>query len=261
MAEIGSAVYIDSWNYLIPYATEVQIDTINNRSLVVYGLNLHVAGSVASSGIDVWIRSQQNYIGYASYGKGVHTLMERQEWIPHNSDGTGSINVYWAFNSAIVYREGQATLTLSKIDRLPTLISGMNFSDSQNPVYKIQAYGTYPLRVKLEAGGNNKLITRDLESKNSQTYTLVLTQEERKLLRSFSLDGKTVEVVEVVCAMDGENELNADGGRYTMTINRKTAKIKVDGSYRNVYPYVRVSGEWKEAKPYVRVNGEWKEVI
>lgn len=261
MAEIGSAVYIDSWNYLIPYAAEIQVDTVNNRSLVQYGLNLHVAGSVTSSGIDVWMRGRQNYIGYGSYGKGVHTLFDTQEWVDHNSDGTGSVNIYWAFSSAIANKEGQTLFNLTTISRLPSLESGSDFTDTTNPVYKIKAYGGFPLRIKIEVGNRNKLITRDLENQSSQTVTLMLTDSERKILRGLAGKNKTLQVMETVCAMDGENELNADGKYYTMYINRKAAKMKISGSYRTAYPYVRISGVWKQARPYIRVNGSWKEVI
>lgn len=261
MAEIGSAVYIDSWNYLRPYAAEIQVDTANNRSLVQYGLNLHVTsgGHVASSGIDVWMRGYQNYIGYANYGAGTHTVFDRSEWIAHNSDGSGSATINWAFNtSGIGNWSGSATLNLTKINRYPVLNSGSNFTDRTNPVFNITAYGTYPIRARLEASGASR-VSRDLSSKNSQTYTLQLTDAERKLLRSLSSNGKTLTVREVVAAVSGGKEIAWSYKDYTMTIVRKPAKVRKDGAWVNAFPYVRVNGQWKEAKPYIRVNGSWKE--
>lgn len=261
MAEIGSAVYIDSYNYLRAYAAELQVDTANNRSLIQYGLNLHVAGRVTSNNIDVWIRGQQNYIGYHNYGAGTHTLIDRTEWVTHNADGSGSANIYWAFNSAIGNWEGQTLFNLTKINRYPVLNSGSNFTDRTNPVFNITAYNTYPLKVKLEAGGNSSLITRMLSSQGSQIYTLELTKEERKTLRDLSPDGKTLAVRETVCAMSGSTELSFSYKDYTMTIEKRPAKIRINGEDKDALAYVRINGEWKETKPYIRVNGEWKEEI
>ncbi len=260
MAEIGGSTYITQYVYLRAYAAEIEVDRTNNRSKVQYGLNIHVTGNnYASSGISVWIRGSENQLGYKSYSNGTYTLVDKTEWINHNADGSGSINVYWSFSSYITsYTEGSASLTLTKINRYPVLNSGSNFTDRTNPVFNITAYGTYPIRVRLEASGASR-VSRDLSSKNSQTYTLQLTDAERKLLRSLSSNGKTLTVREVVAAVSGGNEIAWSYKDYTMTIVRKPAKVRKDGAWVNAFPYVRVNGQWKEAKPYIRVNGSWKE--
>lgn len=141
------------------------------------------------------------------------------------------------------------------------LNSGTNFTDKTNPVYNITAYGAFPLRVKLEAGGNPKLITRDLSTRNSTTYTLELTDSERETLRNLSSDGKTLNVRETVTAMSGETELSSSYKDYVMTITQKYVKVKVNGQWKDAVPYVRINNQWKEATPYMRVNGQWKEGI
>lgn len=232
----------------------------NNTSSIHAYLDLYVAGSVASSGINVGVSGAGNQdLGYRSYGSGTHRLVDGYYTASHNSDGSGSTNVSGYFNSYIGNWSLSGTLGLTKINRYPVLNSGSNFTDRTNPVFNITAYGTYPLRVKLEAGGNTQLITRDLSSRNSQTYTLELTNEERKTLRRLSPDGKTLAVRETVCAMSGNTELNSSYKDYTMTIVKKPVKIMRNGTWVNAFPYVRVNGEWKEAKPYMRVNGSWKE--
>ncbi len=223
-------------------------------------LDLYVAGSVASSGITVGVSGADNQsLGYKYYGAGTHRLIDGYYTALHDNEGYGTTTPSGFFNSYIGNWSLSGTLTLTKINRYPVLNSGSNFTDRTNPVYDITAYGTYPIRVKLEAGGNTQLITRDLSSKNSQTYTLVLTDAERKKLRNLSSDGKTLSVVETVCAMNGSTELSASFKSYTMTIVRKPVKVRKDGSWVNAFPYVRVNGSWKEAKPYIRVNGNWKE--
>lgn len=194
------------------------------------------------------------------YGKGSYTLVSTD--IKAYCDASGNVSVYVGGSldtSFVSSGEVGGTAYLPNIPRYPVLNSGSNFTDRTNPVFNITAYGTYPLRVKLEAGGNTQLITRDLSSRGSQTYTLVLTNEERKTLRRLSPNGKTLAVRETVCAMSGNTELSVSYKDYTMTIVKKPIKVMRNGTWVNAFPYVRVNGAWKEAKPYMRVNGSWKE--
>lgn len=179
-------------------------------------------------------------------------------------DSNGNFDgIYVDGSISTSYKSGSTsgTMYLPHIDRFPTLESGSDFTDRTNPVYTITAYGAYPIRVKIEAGGNTQLITRDLSSKNSQIYTLVLTKQERKTLKDLSPDGETLNVRETVCAMNGSTELSASYKDYVMTITSRPLKIKVNNTYVDAIPYVMVNNEWKEADAYVRVNNEWKEGI
>lgn len=136
----------------------------------------------------------------------------------------------------------------------------MNFKDTENPTLDITAYNTYPLRVKLEAGGNPSLITRDLTSKGSQSYTIELTQAERDSLRSL-MTGDTLPVRETVCALQNGAEISWSYKDYTMTKGNRGARILVNGTWKEAIPYVGVNGQWKEAITYVGVNNQWKEGI
>lgn len=232
----------------------------NNESYVrLYGI-LHVTNNYIS-----WSRGSASVhtsglqgIG-TYYGRGDYTVITRDFTFGHDSNGNFSVYIGASLSTTFVSGDCGGTLNLPHIDRYPVLNSGSNFTDRTNPVFNITAYGTYPLRVKLEAGGNTQLITRDLSSRGSQTYTLELTNEERKTLRRLSPNGKTLAVRETVCAMSGNTELNVSYKDYTMTIVKKPIKVMRNGTWVNAFPYVRVNGEWKEAKPYMRVNGSWKE--
>ena len=263
MAEIGNNYNLDNgYHYFKTFAEEIEIDRNNNRSKVRFGLNFHITGGhLAANNIDVYVNGHRNYIGYGYYGVGTHTLIMAEDWFDHNSDGNGVAHIEFWFSSTMGTAGGGADLYLTLIERYPKLNSGSDFTDSTNPIYNITAYGGYPIRVKLEAGGNQQLIIRDLTSRNSQIYTLELTQAERKKLRDLSPDGQTLEVVETVCAMNGNTELSFDYKNYKMTISRRKVKMMINGTYRNAYPYVRINGVWKEARPYIRVNNQWKEGI
>lgn len=262
MAEIGNKVYIDSWNYFQLNGQEIEVDTNNNRSKVRVWLDLHVTsgGSVASSSISAGVNDKSVSLGYQYYGAGTHNIVSNEIWVGHNSDGTGTAILNWWFNSAIGNWSGSGALTLTKINRYPRLISGMNFKDTENPTIQIEAYNTYPLRAKIEAGGDTQLITRDLTNRGSQSYTFVLTNEERELLRS-KMTGDSMSVTETICAMDGNTELSCDYKYYVMTKGSRGARIRVNGQWKEAVPYVRVNGAWKEATAYIRVNGTWKEGI
>lgn len=181
--------------------------------------------------------------------------------IYHNGDGSKIVAVGWAIDSG--YAGGcsnDVSFALTKINRYPVLNSGMNFKDTENPTLDITAYNTYPLRVKLEAGGNAQLITRNLTNKESQKYTIELTQEERDTLRGL-MTGDTLPVRETVCAMSGNTELSASFKDYTMTRGNRGARILVNGTWKEAIPYVGVNGQWKEAITYIGVNNQWKEGI
>ena len=217
-----------------------------------------------------WHDNRENYdryvasINLTSLGIGASASAQGTINVTHKDDGSLSGYAYAYFTkggtSSYCPNSGGVNngwTALTKINRYPVLNNGSDFTDRTNPVLNITAYGTYPIRVRLEAGGDSR-VSRDLSSKNSQTYTLELTNEERKLLRSLS-NGKTLAVREVVAAVSGGQEVSWSFKDYTMTVVRKPVKVKSGGSWVNTFPYIRVNGEWKEAKTYIRVDGSWKE--
>jgi len=256
---------------------ENSTSTPNNTSNITCKATLTSQGAAWSSSYNstltiYWHDNRENYdryvasINLSSLGINASAAAQGTINVTHKDDGSlsGYAYAYFTKGGTSSYTPNSGGVSngwtgLTKINRYPVLNSGMNFTDRTNPTLNITAYGTYPLRVKLEAGGNTSLITRDLSSRNSQSYTIQLTDAERKLLRSKSADGKTLAVRETVCAMNGNTELSASYKDYTMTIVRKPVKVMRDGSWVNAFPYVRVNGEWKEAKPYIRNNDSWKE--
>ena len=268
-----------SYNYTLTASfNENSTSTANNTSNITCTATLQANGvnwtSQYNSTLTIyWHDNRENYDRYVTsinltalsgiYGS---ASASGTITVTHKDDGSlsGYAYAYFTKGGTSPYAPNSGGVStnwtgLTTIARYPVLNSGSNFTDRTNPVFNITAYNTYSIRVKLEAGGNSSLITRNLTSKGSQTYTLVLTDEERKLLRSKSSDGKTLAVRETVCAMNNGSEISWSYKDYTMTIVRKPVKVMKDGSWVNAFPYVRVNGDWKEAKPYIRVNGSWKE--
>ena len=198
-------------------------DIERNQSVVRYSLYFgsqdgYSGGGATSNGyiIDSWVGST-SYIGANTR----NLIGYRDVTYVHNADGTLTVS----YNASLSTSWGgvggaslSGTWTLPKIDRFPILINGMNFNDEQDVVYNISSFNTFPIRVKLEAGGDVNLITRDLPASFTGEYTLELTAQERTTLRTLCANSKTLPVVETVCAMDGDTELNASFQSYTMTI-------------------------------------------
>lgn len=236
------------------------MDTSGNRSLVSVWLDLHVAGHVASSGISVGVNGKSSDLGYQYYGAGTHTLISNQYWVTHDSDGSKTEIFSWWFNSSIGNRSGSGALELTKINRYPVLKEGMDFKDNENPTLDITAYGTYQIRVKIEAGGDTRLAIRDLTNRESQKYTVVFTQEERESLRE-KMTGDSLDVRETVCALENGREISWNWKDYKMTKGNRGGRILVNGQWKEATPYVGINGQWKEAISYVGVNNQWKEVV
>ena len=166
-----------------------------------------------------------NYNGtIVSYGgSGTVTLKSGSLTVGHNNDGSKNISFSFSVTDHPnkSYTPGNASasgsMNLTKIARYPVLNSGSNFTDEGNPTLKFTNYGVFNVRVKLEAGGNTSLITRDI-SKNATSYTFNLTEEERNELRALCPNSNSLSVRETVCAVNGTTEVNASYKDYTMTI-------------------------------------------
>lgn len=216
---------------------ENSTDTANNTSNVTVTATIKSNGASWSSSynstlIIYWHDNRENYdrqvasINLKSLGINASASASGTINVTHNNDGTLSGYAYATFtkggtSSYTPYTSGVTTdwTALTTIARYPTLVSGSNFTDIQNPVYNISNPDTtHTVRVKIEAGGNTQLITRDLRVGFSGTYTLELTEAERNTLRALTPNSKTLAVRETVCAMNGNTELSASYKDYTMTV-------------------------------------------
>ena len=205
-------------NQLRLYADETGTNVSGNYSSIHAYLVLHVVGSVSSYNINVGVSGATGQsLGYRSYGAGDHTLIDGYYNANHNSDGSGSTSVSGYFHGGIGNYDLSGTLTLTKINRYPILNSGQDFNDEENPIYNITSFGLYPVRVKIEAGGNTQLIMRDLPAETTGNYTFELTENERNTLRALATTN-TLDVRETVCALSGTSEINASYKDYKMTI-------------------------------------------
>ena len=216
---------------------ENSTDTANNTSNVTVTATIKSNGASWSSSynstlIIYWHDNRENYDrqvaskNLKSLGANASASASGTINVTHNNDGSLSGYAYakftkggtsaWTPNNGGVSTNWKALTTIA---RYPTLVSGSNFTDIQNPVYNISNPDTtHNTRVKIEAGENTQLIIRDLGVGYNGTYTLELTEAERNTLRALCPNSKTLSVVETVCAMNGNTELSASYKDYTMTV-------------------------------------------
>ena len=179
--------------------TENSTSTTNNTSNItcsasIWSENRSGWSSSSSSSLTVyWHDNRENYdryvasISFTGVGVGETKTTSGTIDVTHNDDGSlsGYAYAYYGKGGTSSYAPASSGLTtdwtaLTTIARYPTLTSGTNFTDIQNPVYNISNPDTtHNVRVKLEAGGDAQLITRDLGVGYKGTYTLELTESER----------------------------------------------------------------------------------
>lgn len=229
--------------------TENSTSLANNTSNVTLSASLSSqnrsswSSSTSSTLTLYWHDNRENYdryvssISFGGVGSGETKTTSGTIDVTHNNDGSlsGYAYVYFGKGGTSSYAPSSSGLqtnwtALTTIARYPTLTSGSNFTDIQNPVYTIaNSNTTYNVRVKIEVGTQYQLITRDLGVGFKGTYTLELTESERNTLRALTPNSKTLAVRETVCAMSGNTEVNVSYKDYTMTI--VDASPTFDASY------------------------------
>lgn len=141
--------------------------------------------------------------------------------IPHNTDGTKSLtaNVELRFANTFEYIRGYVeqwdgpdysydteeddfiydpeTIKLDTIYRQATLLTATNFTDEENPVitYSNEAGNVATLLQACISftGGDDDIAYRDI-SKTGSSYTFVLTEDERNILRKAAINAPTIQV-------------------------------------------------------------------
>jgi hypothetical protein len=258
MAEIGSRVYIDSWNYFQLNGSEIEVDTANNRSKVAVWLDLHVAGHVAASGISVGVNEKSESLGYQYYGAGAYRLIYNEIWVGHNDDGSGTAILSWWFNSGIGSWSGSGALGLTKIQRSATITSftGTSISNAFRATYNgVSGATEYKLRISIP-----HVVALQTFSNYSSGANVYLSSSAIEEIRRRT----TSDNVQLGGVIETYKNGSKVGESSEIIINAKINKnvhIAVNGQYREATSYVGVNGQWKEAIPYIRINGQWKEGI
>lgn len=223
----GNYTVID-WKWLGKGSASSSWYYLNNSYLNVYGARRYTQGSRVQLYDGTVLATGQTTIYHNDQG-----------YATFSADGGGGIY------KTSVNCTGGGTWDLPRINRYPILNWASDFNDESNPTINITTYNTYPIRVKIEAGGNTQLITRDINADYNGNYTFSLSEDERNKLRSMC-SGNSIGVRETVCAMENGNEkyvtyrdqtmyiVNANPTFSTFTFkdtNTKTTALTGNNSY------------------------------
>ncbi|GHV24620.1 hypothetical protein FACS189465_2010 [Clostridia bacterium] len=111
------------------------------------------------------------------------TLFSKTMDISHNSDGSKTLtsSAWISLDTPLTSSEQSYSQGLSTIPRNAICTGADDFNSDGNPKIYFTNPGNFDLQLKMEAGGNTALITRDKPTKTSP-YTFSLTTAERNLL-------------------------------------------------------------------------------
>ena len=183
-------------------------DIASNATNVGWQLEL-IAGSygyISSSAAKNWAVSVNGayYSGTNTIGisnNATKILASGSTTIGHNADGSKTFSFSFSQQFDITFSgskigtvSGSGTGTLNSIPRQATVTGASDFNDEQNPTITFSNAGGFPINARLEFNGYH--IRRD-NIANTGSYTIVLTEAERNLLRQ-QCTGKTMTVRQVI---------------------------------------------------------------
>ena len=143
-----------------------------------------------------------------NYYEGETVLCETSGYITHNNDGKKTVTVSANFTSTPWGWNGTATATadLPTIPRHASITAAPNFNDEENPAINYSnpagnAITSIKACISL-TGSVDDIKYRDIP-KTGSSYTFVLTNEERKILRNATLTSNTRKVKFYVTSVIG----------------------------------------------------------
>ena len=164
-------------------------------------------------------------------------LFEKTVNITHENDGSKSVwvSAYISMNTPLFSSNQGFNATLPRIPRAAVYKNADNFKDTENPKIYFNNPAGFKLEMKMEAGGDDYLITRD-NVKGNGSYTFKLTEAERNKLRALCPNSNKLTVrFTVGTYMPGNNSAgNWSYGDKTMTIINANPKfIASNVSYKD----------------------------
>lgn len=257
-----ATAYMNGCNYQVGYDLISQSVANNTSTVRVYGVlnvtNNYISWSSGAARVYNTTNTLSTY-----YSKGSYTLAQETITVTHNNDGTKSFYCGGSMTTTFVSSgEIGGTIYLPRINRYPQITSAPNFTDADNPTMYFTTNtisgATYNACISL-TGARDDVPYRQI-SVSSGNYTFNLTSADRKALIGTTKPGQSKNVTFFL-------RTDANGTSYystltkTFTVTKRPVRLRINGEWKEGYPYVRVNGEWKEAKPYIRVNNDWKEEI
>ena len=232
----------------------------NNSTTYDRYITLHVVGggSVAWSSPTGSFYNPDITVNFSySYGPGDHLLLGQQVTVAHDNAGEHTETISGQIWTGILKRNFSYQVPFPKT-KSPAVINsftGNRLTGEFTATYTGDQSYTYKLRISIP----NVVELQRYDNYISGT-PVRLSYDAVQLAKQYN-SGKTVRIGGVIETWDGETKIG-DSAEPTNTCSMGgSAKLRVNGVWKDAIPYVRVNGVWKEAIPYIRVNNQWKEGI
>lgn len=167
----------------------------NSTTFRLYAYFYYGGGtSVGSSSSTFTLDGTQVKSGSYRYYPGYTLLGSKDITVIHNNNGSfPGRSVTIQADSYHMSGSASGNLSASSIARYATITNANNFTDEQNPTVYFTNPANFDLMLRIEAGGNSNLITRNKVTKTSP-YTFTLTDEEREILRNLCKNSNSLGV-------------------------------------------------------------------
>ena len=200
------------------YAQKSSLSTSNTWGTVNTNVSLTDGGALSENGLALNVAPGSSQLIFA-----------KNFTVPHNADGKKSITISVNVGGDVVWGNGSAYVALDTIPRYASITAAPNFNDEENPTINYSnpaGNAITSLQACISLTGNvDDIKYRDIP-KTGSSYTFVLTDEEREILRNATLTSNTREVIFLVASTIGGNTSRSHL-RKTLTIVNAMPELTV----------------------------------
>lgn len=258
MAELGS-FSLDNWGNRIYVDYDITAQQ-NNQSTYRRRIMLHVVngGSVTwyTPTASFWSPNKTETLAN-HYTAGDHVLNEQWLTVQHDSAGNHTETIAGNIDTSFFKRDFSYTVQFPRTKSPATLDSftGTRLTGGFTATYTGDASYTYKLRISIP-------YVVELQTFNNYVSgTEVRLSYEAVQLARENNPGNNIVIGGVIETWSGDTKVGESSEIMLNCTMGGSAKIRVNGVWKDAIPYVRINNQWKEVIPYIRVNNQWKEGI
>lgn len=239
--------------------TEESYNIENNTSLIRVVLQAYSDASWNYDATYGWLKTDGSIV--AEYTNSFEvgdtiTLVNNTYTISHNSDGSKTINVAYAWDTGLNSTgtlSGSANVSLTTIPRASKIgsVSPFNIEDTFSvPITKYAASFTDTLNINI----GSTLI----KTVSGYTNGSLISLTDAEILAAYNaMSGLSTTVTFALSTKNDSATIGTDSKTVTVAA-AGTAHIKVNGSYKRAVVWTKISGTWKKAICFIKASGNFK---
>lgn len=253
-------IALDGWGNTVNIGYDL-VSQQNNSTTYNRYISLHVVpgrGSVSWSNPSGTFYNPDATGGFNySYGPGDHLLFAQQVTAQHDASGNHTETISGRIDTGILKRDFSYQVPFPKTKSAAVINSftGSRVTSGFTATYTGDPSFTYKLRISIP----HVVMLQTFDNYVSGTE-VKLSYAAVQLAKQNS-SGKNVPIGGVIETWEGNTKIGESAEPTISCTMGGSAKIRINGVWKDAIPYVRVNGTWKEAIPYIRINNQWKEGI